>query len=173
MTSNAPQGYTAVAPWVVTRDTGALLDFITTAFDGEELARVPVEDGSIGHAEIRVGDTVVLAFDRRDDWPELPALLRVYVADADAAVAKAVEAGARVVTELSDAAWGDRGGRVRDPFGNIWWVVAHVEDVPVDEIGERLSRPEFTEAMTVAQQTLDAELSGREVGIASAPVWSD
>jgi PhnB protein len=173
MTSNAPQGYTAVAPWVVTDDTGALLDFITTAFGGEELARVPVEDGSIGHAEIRVGDTVVLAFDRRDDWPALPSLLRVYVEDADAAVAKAVAAGARIVTELSDAPWGDRGGRVRDPFGNIWWVVAHVEDVPEDELGARLADPGFAEVMKVAQQTLDAELSGREIGIASAPVWSD
>jgi len=67
MTNNIPAGYTAVAPWLVTNDTGALLDFITVAFDGVELSRVQVEDGSIGHAEIRVGDTVVLAFDRRPD----------------------------------------------------------------------------------------------------------
>lgn len=68
----APEGYTSVAPWVVTDDTGALLDFITAAFDGEEIARVAVADGSIGHGEIRVGDTVVLAFDRRPDWPATP-----------------------------------------------------------------------------------------------------
>ena len=58
-----------MAPWVVTDDTGALLDFIAAAFDGEELARIAVEDGSIGHGEIRVGDTVVLAFDRRPNGP--------------------------------------------------------------------------------------------------------
>jgi PhnB protein len=65
MSNPAPTGYTTVAPWIMTDDTGRLLDFITSAFGGEELARVPLEDGSIGHAEIRVGDTILLAFDQR------------------------------------------------------------------------------------------------------------
>ncbi|WP_208630591.1 VOC family protein [Amycolatopsis kentuckyensis] len=115
-----PDGYTTVAPWIVTKDTAALLDFVTAAFDGVELGRVPLADGSIGHAEIRIGDTVVLAFDQREDWPDLPSLLRVFVPDADIAFTAALEAGARVVTALSDNAFGQRGGRVRDPFGNIW-----------------------------------------------------
>ncbi|GGV11250.1 VOC family protein [Streptomyces spectabilis] len=170
MNRTAPEGYTNVAPWVVTDDTGALLDFVAAAFDGEELARVPVEDGTIGHGEIRVGDTVVLAFDRRPDWPVMPSLLRVYVPDADAAVAAAVAHGARVVTEVSDSAWGDRGGRVRDPFGNIWWVVSRQEDVAPDEAWQRMSEPKYAESMRAAQQTLDAELSGREQGLASAPL---
>jgi len=163
-------GYTSVAPWIVTDDTGALLDFVTTAFGGVELARVFVEDGSIGHAEIRVGDTVLLAFDRRPGWPAMPSLLRVFVPDADTAFERAVAAGARVVTELADSAWGDRGGRIRDPFGNIWWVMAHVEDVPQDEVWTRMAEPRFADAMRVAQETLDAELSGSENGTASAPV---
>lgn len=163
-------GYTTIAPWVVTDDTGALLDFVTAAFGGIELARVTVEDGSIGHAEIRVGDTVLLAFDRRDDWPTMPSLLRVFVPDADAAFERAVAAGARVVTELADSAWGDRGGRIRDPFGNIWWVMAHVEDVPAEQTWARMAEPRFVESMRVAQETLDAELSGRATGTASAPV---
>jgi PhnB protein len=74
MTSHAAAGYTTVAPWIVTRDTGRLFEFITTVFDGDELARVPLEDGSIGHAEIRVGDTILLAFDQRPDWPDRPSL---------------------------------------------------------------------------------------------------
>src|SRR5438105_5408222 len=72
MNSAPPAGYTTIAPWIVTPDTGELLAFITAAFDGEELARVSLEDGSIGHAEIRVGDTIVLAFDKRPGWPETP-----------------------------------------------------------------------------------------------------
>ncbi|GHJ93342.1 hypothetical protein SNE510_28610 [Streptomyces sp. NE5-10] len=72
MSHSAPEGYTSVAPWVVTDDTGALLDFVTAAFGGVELGRVAVEDGTIGHGEIRVGDTVVLAFDRRPDRPATP-----------------------------------------------------------------------------------------------------
>ena len=166
--TTTPAGYTTVAPWVVTTDTGALLDFITAAFDGVELGRVPLEDGSIGHAEIRVGDTVVLAFDQRADWPAMPSLLRVFVPDADAAFAAALTAGARAVTALSDNAFGQRGGRVRDPFGNIWWITALVETVSPEEGMRRLDEPEYQEQMRFAQETLDAELSGRDRGTASA-----
>jgi PhnB protein len=165
-----PAGYTAVAPWIVTPDTAALLDFVAAAFDGVELARVPLEDGSIGHAEIRVGDTVLLAFDQRADWPDIPSLLRVFVPDADVAFTAALEAGARVVTALSDNAFGQRGGRVRDPFGNIWWIAATIETVAPAEGMRRLDRPEYQEQMRVAQETLDAELSGRTHGRASAVV---
>jgi PhnB protein len=166
----APAGYTTVAPWVVTDDTGAFLDFVAQVFGGEELARVALEDGSIGHGEIRVGDTVVLAFDRRPEWPSMPSLLRVWVPDPDDVVAKAVAAGARIVTELADNAFGQRGGRIKDPFGNIWWVVSHIEDVPEDVMWQRLQDPIYAEQMRVAQETFDAELSGRGDGRSSTPV---
>ena len=169
-TSTVPEGYTAVAPWVVTDDTGAFFAFVTRAFGGAELARVRTEDGLVGHGEIRVGDTVVLAFDRHDDWPAVPSLLRVFVPDADDAFARAVAAGGQVVTSLTDNAFGQRGGRVKDPFGNIWWVVSHVEDVPEEEMWRRLQSPVYAESMRVAQETLDAELGGRRRGRASAPV---
>lgn len=167
-TSAAPAGYTTVAPWVVTDDTGAFLDFAAAAFGGEELGRVTTEDGLIGHGEIRIGDTVVLAFDRHVDWPVLPSLLRVFVPDADETFVRAVAAGGHVVTAVADDAFGNRGGRIRDPFGNIWWVLAHVEDVPEDQMWARLQNPRYAEAMRVAQETLDAELGGR--GHGSAPV---
>ena len=171
--AGVPEGYTAVAPWVVTDDTGALLDFISHAFEGEELARVRTEDGSIGHGEIRVGDTVVLAFDRRPDWPAMPSLLRVWVPDADAAVARAVERGAEVVTAVGNSAFGQRGGRVRDPFGNIWWVTAHVEDVPEDVMWQRLQEPEYAENMRYAQESLDIALRGGGAGWSSAPMQAE
>lgn len=164
-----PDGYTSVAPWVVTDDTGALLDFISYAFDGEELARVQTEDGLIGHGEIRVGDTVVLAFDRRPEWPAMPSLLRVWVPDADAAFRRAIERGAVVVTQLGDNAFGQRGGRVKDPLGNIWWVTQQVETVPEDVMWQRLQQPEYAENMRYAQESLDAELSGSVEGRSSAP----
>ncbi|ORM34358.1 VOC family protein [Williamsia sp. 1135] len=170
MNCSVPAGYTSVAPWMVTDDTGALLDFVTTAFGGVELARVATADGTIGHAEIRVGDTVLLAFDRRPDWPTMPSLLRVFVPDAEVAVANAVAGGATVITPLSDSAWGDRGGRVRNPFGNIWWVVSRVEDVPDDEIWRRLALPAYAESMQVAQRTFDREMTGRSAGFSSPPI---
>jgi PhnB protein len=168
--TTTPAGYTTVAPWIVTEDTGALLDFITTAFDGAELGRVPLGDGSIGHAEIRVGDTVLLAFDQRADWPGMPALLRVFVPDADAAFDAALRAGAREVTALSDNAFGQRGARVRDPVGNIWWITAIVETVDPEEGMRRLDEPRYQEQMRFAQETLDAELSGRARGQGSPVV---
>ena len=169
MNSHAPAGYTTVAPWIVTHETGRLLDFITTVFDGEELARVPLEDGSIGHAEIRVGDTILLAFDQRAGWPDTPSLLRIFVPDADEAMSRAVAAGGRVVTRPLTQAFGQRGGRVCDPFGNIWWISAIVEDVAPEDVMRRLAEPVYADAMREAQETLDRELSGRESGTSSPP----
>jgi uncharacterized glyoxalase superfamily protein PhnB len=108
----APAGYTTVAPWIVTHETERLLDFITTVFDGEELGRVPLEDGRIGHAEIRVGDTVLLTFDQCTGWPDTPSLLRIFVPDADATMSRAVAAGAQVGTRpLTQVDHRNRGGR--------------------------------------------------------------
>ncbi|MFI6409342.1 VOC family protein [Streptomyces sp. NPDC050548] len=103
--ARSSQDYTTVAPWIVTDDTGAFLDFATQAFGGEELGRVATEDGLIGHEEIHVGETVVPAFDRYADRPAMPSLLRVFVADADRTSSRAVEAGgrARVARETLDA----------------------------------------------------------------------
>lgn len=168
--STAPDGYTSVAPWVVTDDTGAFLDFVTEVFAAEEVGRVVTEDGSIGHGETRVGDTVVLAFDRHPEWPVMHSLLRVFVPDADATFARAVAAGAHVVTAPSDSAFGQRGGRIKDPFGNIWWVMTHVEDVPEDVMWERLQEPVYAAQMRVAQETFDAEMTGRAEARSSAPV---
>ena len=156
--SVAPPGYTTAAPWIVTRDTRELFAFITDVFDGVELGQVPLEDGSIGHAEIRVGDTVLLAFDQRDGWPHQPSLLRVFVADADATTEAALNAGATLVTPPLTQAFGQRGSRIRDPFGNIWWITAVVADVAPDEAMRRLSEPAYADAMREAQETLDREL---------------
>jgi uncharacterized glyoxalase superfamily protein PhnB len=162
-----PTGSTTVAPWLVSDDTDALLEFVARAFDGEELGRVQLEDGSIGHAEIRVGDTVLLAFDRRPGWPQIPSLLRVVVEDADATVARARAAGARVVTEPSDHAFGQRIGRVRDPFGHIWWISADVADASLEH-GMQPSPDEYEAAMCDAQETLDDELREGSLRLSAA-----
>lgn len=92
------------------------------------------------------------------------------VADDEEAFSQAVADGGHVVTSLADDAFGQRGGRIRDPFGSIWWVVSRVEDVSEDCMWKRLCRPPYThESMRVAQETLDAELGGRPHGRSSAP----
>jgi len=149
-----PDGYTTVTPWVITDDTARLIDFLTEAFDATELARVPNEDGGIGHAEVRIGDAVVMMFDTPAGWPATPAFLRLFVPDTDAAHAKALAVGATSVTEPTDLFWGDRVSRIRDPFRNIWWLQSRVDDPTPDEIATRATDPTFTAAMTYVQDSL-------------------
>lgn len=152
-----PEGYGTVTPWVVTSDTRRLLEFIKQAFGAEELGRVEVEGGAIGHAEARVGDSIVMMFDSPFPVPT-PGLLRLYVADADAVFGRAVAAGATVVTRLTELAWGDRVGRVRDPLGNLWWIQERVEEPTPEEVARRFQDPKYAEAMQYVQSTLAAGL---------------
>src|SRR3990170_1764252 len=149
--SVVPAGYTTVTPWIISRSTVQLIDYLKRAFQAEELACLVDEHGVVGHAEVRIGDAVVMAFDARPDWPPTPAFLRLYVADADAVHRRAVEAGGTSVTEVTHLAFGDRVGRVRDPFGNLWWIQARVEEVDLAEFERRMSDPEFVRAMEYVQ----------------------
>jgi PhnB protein len=144
-------------PWVVTSDTRRLLEFINEAFDAEELARVEVEGGVIGHAEARIGNSIIMMFDSPFPVPT-PGLLRLYVEDGDAVFDRAVAAGATPVTRLTELAWGDRVGRVRDPLGNIWWIQERVEEPTPEEAARRFQDPTFTEAMRYVQSSLAAGL---------------
>jgi uncharacterized glyoxalase superfamily protein PhnB len=147
MPNNPPDGYHSVTPWIISRDTAAEIDFLKAAFDAQEIARVVGEDGTIGHAECRIGDCVVMLFDARPNWPRTPAFLRLYVDDGDAVLRKAVAAGATVVTELTRLAWGDRVGRVRDPLGHLWWIQTRLEDLDLAEMERRSRQQEYIDAM--------------------------
>ncbi|MFJ2937234.1 VOC family protein [Streptomyces sp. NPDC087219] len=146
-----PQGYHTVTPWIISRDTVRLIDFLKRAFGAAELACLTGEDGSVQHAEVRIGDSVVMMFDARPEWPATPGFLRLYVDDADAAHRRAVAAGGTSVTEVTHLFFGDRVGRVRDPLGNLYWIQTRVEDVSPEEMERRLGDPEFTEAMEYVQ----------------------
>jgi PhnB protein len=148
-----PEGYNSVTPWMIGKDTAGLIDFLKAAFGAEELGRMADENGVIGHAEVRIGDSVVMMFDKRD-WPPTPAFLRLYVDDVHATVERAVAAGATVVTEPTHLFWGDVVGRISDPFGNLYWVQANIETVDEDELARRMSDPEFTTALDYVQSSL-------------------
>ena len=100
-----------------------------------------------------------MAFDARPEWPDIPALLSLYVDDCDAVHAQALTAGATEITPLATTAFGDRGSRVRDPFGNIWWIQTHVRDASLEEMGN--PTPAQADAMQDAMTTLHRELSSR------------
>jgi uncharacterized glyoxalase superfamily protein PhnB len=96
---------------------------------------------------VRIGDSVVMMFDAKPDWPSTPAFLRLYVNDADAVHKQAVAAGGVSVTEVTHLYFGDKIGRVRDPLGNLWWIQTRIEGVSPEELERRLSDPAFTRAM--------------------------
>lgn len=153
MATNPPQGYHTVTPFVIVRDSARFLDFLAEAFGAEEMGRVVGEDGTIGHAETKIGDSVVMMFDAKPHWPDTPAFLRIYVDDCDALFERALAAGATLVTPLGTMPWGDRAGRVRDPLGNLWWIMTRVEDLSEEEIGRRWGQPEYLEALQRAEST--------------------
>lgn len=157
MTSTAarpiPEGYGTVTPWIIGPNTAGLLDFLAAAFDAHELARVEV-GGVIGHAETRIGDSVVMMFDAPRNWPATPGFLRLFVEDCDAAYQQALAAGATSVTEPTTLAFGDRVGRVSDPFGNLYWIQTRLEDLDEAEIARRWTQPEYAAAMEYVQGSL-------------------
>ena len=154
----APGGYSTVTPWVISSDTARLIDFVQAAFGAHELARVPGPDGRIGHAEVRIGDAVVMMFDRADGWPETPGFLRLYVEDADLVYQRALAAGATSITPVTSLFFGDRVSRVRDPLGNIWWIQAHEEDIDPAELARRPQDPAAMAALRLVEESLDTAM---------------
>ncbi|MBB3275385.1 MULTISPECIES: VOC family protein [unclassified Pseudoxanthomonas] len=144
-TSYRPQGYHSVTSYLIVDDAAKALDFYRDAFGAEEMYRLPMGD-RIGHAETRIGDTVLML---SDEWPDMNALspntrggatssFMIYVEDADAAYARAVKAGARADRPVKQEFWGDRIGSVVDPFGHKWSLSTHVEDVAPEEMQRRM-----------------------------------
>ena len=142
-----PEGFHSVTPHIIVADAGKAIDFYTKAFGATELFRMPGPDGkSVMHAEIQIGDSRVMLAEENPEWqckgPKLlggtPVTIHLYVHDADAAFKKAVDAGAEPTMPVDTMFWGDRYGKVTDPFGHHWSVATHVEDVPPEEMGKRM-----------------------------------
>ena len=132
-----PAGYHSVTPYLIVHGADRLLDFLKDAFAAEERFRMTAPDGSIRHAEARIGDSVVMLAEASAQWPAMPASLHLYVENCDAVYRRALDAGATSVQEPADQFYGDRSGGVRDSVGNVWWIATHAEDVPEDEIARR------------------------------------
>ena len=155
-----PEGYTAVTPWIISADTRKLLDFVTKTFAATVMAVINNPDGSVGHAEAKIGDSIIMGFDAPTNTAPRPAYLRLYVEDAQAIYDKALATGASAVTMPTLLAWGDRVARIKDPLGNIWWLQERVEDVGQDVMARRWMDPTWTKAMEYVQSTLAGALRG-------------
>ena len=133
-----PEGYHSVTPYLVVQGVGKLIDFMKAAFDAQEIFRMPMPDGSIGHAEVRIGDSLIMLGEARDQFKAMPTTLNLYLEDVDAAYARALAAGATAVSEPKNQFYGDRSGGVRDMCGNNWYVATHIEDVSEEEMKRRM-----------------------------------
>jgi len=140
-----PDGYSALTPYLILSDATAALAFYERAFGARERLRLPAPGGKIGHAEIVIGGSVIML---ADEFPAMdckspqayggsPISLHLYVLDADVAFARALAAGAKIHRPLENKFYGDRIGSVTDPFGYVWHIATHIEDVPHDELVRR------------------------------------
>ncbi|HEU4564344.1 MAG TPA: VOC family protein [Gemmatimonadaceae bacterium] len=139
---STPTGYHTITPAIIVRRAAEAIEFYKKAFGAEEVTRMAGPDGTIMHAEIRIGDSIVMLGEENEQWGARSPLttgsptgsLHIYVDDADAAFDRAVRAGATVRYPLEDAFWGDRYGKVADPFGHEWGIATHIKDMTDDEI---------------------------------------
>ena len=142
MTKPIPEGYHSVNVILTVDDGAKAIDFYKKAFGAEEGGRLPGPDGRLMHAAIRIGDSTVMLVDEMPEWGSLgpkalkgtPVTIHLYVEDADAFVARAAQAGAKVTMPVAEQFWGDRYGKVEDPFGHHWSVATHVRDVTPEEM---------------------------------------
>lgn len=133
-----PDGYHAVTPYLVVRGAAKLIDFLKNAFDAKEIECMSMPDGSIGHAEVRINDSVVMMGDAREEmWKAMPSSIYLYVTDCDAVYKRALEAGATSLMEPKDQFYGDRSCGVKDPVGNHWFIATHKEDLTKEELYKR------------------------------------
>ena len=132
-----PDGYHAVTPYLVVDGAARLIDFLAAVFNAEEVERFAAPGNRIGHAEMRIGDSLVMLGDARGEHEPRQAMLYVYVADADATYQRALAAGGTSVQAPADQFYGDRSAGVKDPTGNLWWIATHIEDVPPAELKRR------------------------------------
>jgi PhnB protein len=144
-TKPIPDGYHTVTPYLAVDDAAQAIEYYKKAFGAKERMRMGAPDGKIGHAELEIGDSLVMLSDPFPQSSVRPpkelggtsAGVFLYVEDVDAVVKRAVDAGATVTMEVADQFWGDRFGTVADPFGHSWSISTHVEDLTPEEIAER------------------------------------
>jgi PhnB protein len=141
-----PAGYHAVTAYLGIKGAAEAIDFYKRAFGAKELLRMPGPDGKIGHAELKIGDSHVMLADESPDMGFLgpqsrggtTVQLHLYVRDVDATVQNAVAAGGKLTRPVEDKFYGDRAGTLEDPYGHVWYIATHTEDVPPKEMKRRM-----------------------------------
>ena len=144
-TKPVPEGYHTLTSYLAVDDAAQAIEYYKKAFGAKERVRMAAPDGKIGHAELEIGDSMLMLADPFPQSSTRPpkelggtsASVFMYVEDVDAVVKQAVDAGASMTMEVADQFWGDRFGTITDPFGHVWNIATHVEDVPPEEMAAR------------------------------------
>ena len=132
-----PDGYHNVMPYLIVEGVATLTDFLQQAFGAKEIERIMRPDGTVMHAEVRIGDSIVMMGEAGGECTPMPSSIYLYVEDADTCYQSALRAGATSLMEPADQFYGDRNAGVKDPSGNFWWIATHQEDVPPEELQQR------------------------------------
>ena len=132
-----PDGYPAVIPYLMVPDAPKFIVFMATVFGARTSEQLNGPDGKIGHAEVRIGDSMIMLSEASASHPATPVMLHFYVDDVDAVFERALRAGGTEVAKPSNQFYGDRSGGVKEPCGNTVWIATHVEDVAPDELKRR------------------------------------
>jgi PhnB protein len=146
MAKPIPEGYHSVTPYLIIKGATQAIDFYKKAFGATELFRMPAPEGKIGHAEIKIGDSPIML---ADEFPEMghkspqtlggsPISIMIYVTDVDTVFNQAIAAGGKEQRPVKDQFYGDRSGTLEDPFGHVWHVATHKEDVSPEEMERRM-----------------------------------
>lgn len=133
-----PAGYHNVTPSIIVDGAANVIDFVKHTFNAEELMRAKTPDGRVAHAEIKIGDSIIMVADPTPEFKAGQSQLYVYIEDIDATYQRALKAGATIVKEPTNQFYGDRSASVKDPAGNTWSIATHVEDVPPEEMQRRM-----------------------------------
>ena len=134
-----PDGYQSVIPYLHVNGATKLIAFMKEVFDAQEIAIYPRPDGTVGHAALRIGDSMIELADVSAEWPAMPCALQVYVPDTDAAYLRALKAGASSLLPPADQFYGDRTASVRDSCGNNWYIATQKEIVSKEEVDRRIA----------------------------------
>jgi PhnB protein len=132
-----PEGYPQVSPYLIVSDPAKLIEFTVNVFGAKETRRHEDDKGRIAHAEVRIGDSVIMMGGATEQWPAAPAAMYIYVEDTDAAYKRGLESGATSLQEPADQFYGDRSAGVKDAFGNQWFIGTHIEKISEEEMARR------------------------------------
>lgn len=132
-----PDGFHTITPYLTVEGATKLMDFLKQAFGAEEIYRTTRPDATIGHALMKIGDSMLMLGDAAGPWKPMPSAIYLYVTDTDDTYKRALQAGATSLMEPADMFYGDRNSGVQDPSGNYWWISTHIEDLSTEELLKR------------------------------------